>query len=417
MRVVAGLVLIFAAPLAAQTSPSAGAVDTAMTAYDKGRYLEASDNLAAAAFDAHGKATDDYTFQMWEQVSTSVTNELDLTTLDGSKPLRPADTSWNEAISASVARDAITEIVRRARDTGIVILNEAHSSPRDRVFAWRVAQALRPLGYSVLAAETFDNEPPDGSSPTVVERLARDRFVRLGTGFYTLDPVYAAFLRNALAIGYEPVSYEQSSLQRQKGDLPGRQNIEAREQAEAENITAIHRKRPTAKLLIYVGHSHVAEAALKEDDGSKIEWMAARLKRMTGIDPLTIDQTTVTEEPTATRGSYYLAAAKVKDRDGILFQGDRPLVLGQYAGAIDVQVVHPRRSYRYGRPTWLVDLGGKPLPVPKELLPTTGRRLVQVFAATAPPDAIPLDQLVVRVGSPAAMLIAPPGPVRFAIQP
>lgn len=417
MRLAMGLSIILATPLWAQTPPPSGPVDTAMAVYENGRYLEATDKLAAAAFDTHGKATDEYAFQMWEQVSSAVTNELDLATLDKSRPPRPADNGWDTAIAGSVGHDAIAEIVRRARDTGIVILNEAHSNPRDRAFAWRVAEALRPLGYSVLAAETFDNEPPDGGKPTVVERLARDRFVRISTGFYTRDPVYAAFLRNALAIGYQPVSYEQNSLQRPKGDLPRRQSIETREQAEADNLTAIHRRLPTAKFLIYVGHSHVAEAALDEGDGSQIEWMAARLKRMTGIDPLTIDQTTVTEVPASTRQSYYMAAARVKNSDGILFEGDRPLVLGQYAGAVDLQVVHPRRTYRYGRPAWLADLGGEPLSIPKTLIPTNGHRLVQVFAATAPTDAIPLDQLVIKAKILPAMLIAPRGPVRFAIQP
>jgi hypothetical protein len=417
MKFRVALAIMFSTPLLAQVSPSTKQVDAAMGAYDKGRYFEATDKLSAAAFDKDGKATDDYAFQMWEQVSSTVTNELDLATLDKARPPGVADSSWDKAITGAASRDAIAEIVRRAGDTGIVILNEAHSSPRDRAFAWRVAQALRPLGYSVLAAETFDNEPSYGGKPTVVERLARDRLVRTSTGFYTRDPVYAAFLRNALAIGYQPVSYDQNSQQRPKGDLGRRQSIEAREQAEADNLVAIHRRLPTAKLLIYVGYSHVAEAALNEGDGGKIEWMAARLKRMTGIDPLTIDQTTVTEFPAATRKSYYLAAARVNDQDGILFEGDKPLVLGQYAGAVDLQVVHPRREYRYGRPAWLADLGGKPLPVPMQLLPNAGRRLVQVFPATAPLDAIPFDQVVVEAGSPPAMLIAPQEPVRFATQP
>lgn len=417
MRVATGLAIILATPLGAQTPPPSGPVDNAMAAYDNGHYLEATDKLAAMAFDTHGKKTDDFAFQIWEQVSSTVTNELDLATLDKSRPPGPANTEWDKAIAGSVGRDAIAEIVRRARNTGIVILNEAHSNPRDRAFAWRVAQALRPLGYSVLAAETFDNEPPHGGKPTVVEQLSQDRFVRISTGFYTRDPVYAAFLRNAIAIGYQPVAYEQNSLQRPKDDLPRGQSIETREQAEADNLTAIHRRLPTAKLLIYVGHSHVAEAAIDEEGGGKIEWMAARLKRMTGIDPLTIDQTTLTDVPASTRQSYYMAAAHIKNNDGILFEGDRPLVLGQYAGAVDVQVVHPRRTYRYGRPAWLADLGGEPFSVPKKLIPTNGHRLVQVFAATAPADAIPLDQVVVQAGFPPAMLIAPRGAVRFAIQP
>ncbi|EZP55148.1 hypothetical protein [Sphingomonas sp. RIT328] len=420
MAIVIRGTILLATLLAAQTPPAQPAenqVDAAITAYDKGGYLQATDMLAAAAFDAQGKVRDDLAYQMWEQVSTTVTNELDLATLATAQPHGAGEAGWDAAIGESVGRDAMAEIVRRARATSIVILNEAHSSPRDRAFAWRVAQALRPLGYTVLAAETFSNEPARAGKPTAVAQLARDGFARIGTGFYTRDPVYAAFLRNALAIGYQPAGYEQTSLQRPKGQPSRAAGIAAREQAEADNLAALHRRMPAAKLFVYVGHSHVAEAPLDEGDGKRIEWMAARLKRMTGIDPLTIDQTTLTEESVATRASYEAAAARVQDRDGILFRRDAPLVLGPYAGAVDLQVIHPRRSYRFGRPVWLSDLGGQPLAVPATLLPAAGYRLIQVFAASAPADAVPLDQIVVRAGSPPARLFAPPGPVRFAVQP
>jgi len=50
------------------------------------------------------------------------------------------------------------------------------------------------------------------------------------------------------------------------------------------------------------------------------------------------------------------------------------------------------------------------------LLPAKGRRLIQLFAANAPSDAVPLDQVLVNAGSPAPALFVPAGPIRFAIQ-
>jgi len=50
------------------------------------------------------------------------------------------------------------------------------------------------------------------------------------------------------------------------------------------------------------------------------------------------------------------------------------------------------------------------------LLPKQGERLVQVFAANAPDDAVPLDQVVVKAGEAAPMLMIPNIPVRFATQ-
>ena len=56
------------------------------------------------------------------------------------------------------------------------------------------------------------------------------------------------------------------------------------------------------------------------------------------------------------------------------------------------------------------------MPIPQRLLPAKGRRLIQVFAANAPGDAVPLDQVLVNAGSPAPSLFVPAGPIRFAIQ-
>ncbi|HEX7694753.1 MAG TPA: hypothetical protein VF409_09700, partial [Sphingomonas sp.] len=118
-----------------------------------------------------------------------------------------------------------------------------------------------------------------------------------------------------------------------------------------------------------------------------------------------------------TRDAYDMASARIGDRSAIFFAGRKPLVLGPYAGAVDMQVVHPARSYRFGRPSWLATLGGRPVAIPRNLIPTKGRRLIQIFAADAPADAVPLDQVLVEAGGPKPMLMAPPGPVRFETQP
>jgi hypothetical protein len=395
--------------LGAQSPPQSPAADVADTALAKGRYLEASDALAAAAFGPDGKVRDEDAFQMWEQVSPMLTNELDPAVLARAQPGSPPDPSWATHLAAATPHDAIEEIVRRARDTSIVILNEAHDSPRDRAFALQVARALKPLGYSILAAETFDSEPAEPGHASMIDKLRQDGFVRISTGYYTRDPVFAGFVREALALGYRPVGYEQTSKQR-----PKEGGIAPREQAQAENLAAILAAKPSAKALIYVGYGHVWEAPINFQQ-STTDMMATRLKRLTGIDPLTIDQTSLTDLASAARPAYAVAARRIGNRPSVFLEGNNPLILGRYAGAVDLQVVHPARAYRYGRPQWLVEMGGTPLAIPKELVPTSGRRLIQVFAADAPPDAVPLDQIVVQAGAPLPMLFAPAVPVRFAI--
>ena len=381
-------------------------IEGARRSFEKGAYVEGNDALTAAAFTPDGQVRDRMALQLWTQFNPFLTNEVDpkLFALRSSKA-KP-DPTLAPRIAAAVPRDAIKEIVARARKTNIVILNEAHHSPRDRAFALQVARALRPLGYKTLAVETLVNEQLEtGISAT--EQLKRDGFVRFGTGGYTTDPVFGRFLREALALGYEPVAYEETRAQTRPGD-----GIAGREQNQADNLMQkIFSARPKEKVLIFVGHGHLAESP--EKNGGL---MGARLKRMTGIDPLTIDQTGVTDLSASAREAYAVAASRIGKSPAVFFEGAEPLVLGGLAGSVDLQVVHPRRSYRSGRPSWLVDLGGKQIPIPKHLLPAQDRRLIQVFAANAPSDAVPLDQVLVNGASSPPVLIVSAEPVRFAVQ-
>lgn len=199
--------------LSAQAPPafSTGIAD-ALDNFSKGAYLRGSDTLAALAFTPDGQVRDQMAFAMWGQFSPFLTNELDPEVMARAGRAPKPNPEWVARMVSADQRDAIDEIVARARTTNIVILNEAHHSPRDRAFALRVARALRPLGYKTLAAETFGNTPTEsGETPT--DRLKRDRVVRLSTGSYTRDPVFARFVREALALGYEPIAYEQTKEQ------------------------------------------------------------------------------------------------------------------------------------------------------------------------------------------------------------
>lgn len=383
----------------------------AQAAARRGEYMTAHRLLEGATFGPDGKAKDFFAYQMWQQITPMLTNELPLDALTHGEAPAPLDPAVAARVKQATARPAIDEIVRRARQTSVVILNEAHFSPRDRAFALEVARALRPLGYTYLAAETFDTGLDPTTSPSMT-RLAADGVVRRNTGFYTQDPVFAAYVREAVRLGYRPVAYESSAAQTRRTS-----GIQGREDGQADNLMKVlFTREPHAKVLIHVGHGHVNEAPRRDTDGVEYFMMAARLKQLTGIDPLTINQTTLTDLQPGMRDAYAIAAAKAGKRDVVLIDRDRPLLLGEAPGT-DLQVVHPARRYRYGRPTWLAALGGRPVAVPPGLLPTSGERLIQAFAADAPADAVPLDQILVTAGKPAASLMLPPGPVRYATQP
>ncbi|WP_332784965.1 hypothetical protein [Sphingomonas sp. PB1R3] len=373
-----------------------------------GRYWDTNTLLTAATFAADGSIKDEFLFQYWSQFTPFVTNEVDPALYDRAARFDTPEPTWAPRIAAAEPRDALAEIVARAKNTRIVILNEAHYSPRDRAFAWQVARALRPLGYDVLAAEAFGNNPESSGGPTPAERLEQDGVVRRSTGMYTLDPVFANYVRNALKLGYRPIGYEQTSSQRTPES-----GVPEREQAQADNLMAYLRAHPAAKLLIHVGHGHVLEGGATKPEYAM---MAQRLRQMSGIDPLTIDQTTLTDLAANARPALRAAQSRMNDKPAVFLEYGKPLIMGRVADRVDLQVVHPARHYVQGRPAWLASLGGRPRAIPPALLPKQGARLIQAFAAGAPEDAVPLDQVLVTAGKPVPVLMVPNGPIRFAMQ-
>lgn len=378
-----------------------------------GRYLDALALDRQAAFGTDCKAHDALALDVVRQFATFVNPEP--VADPGAKPDWQVSDAEMAAIGQATARDALDEIAARAARTRVTILNEDHAVPRSRAFAYQVAKRLRPLGYDVLAAETFDNLPDVAAADTAMRKLMSDGYPRQSTGAYTADPVFASFVRGALALGYRPANYETTAQTVSKDPAV---QIAAREESEANYLVdRVLARNPGSKILIYVGFHHAAEAPIVRD-GKSTSWMATRLKLKTGIDPLTIDQTTFMPAPTSvpSRPIYPLAASKAQGRSIVLMTGDTPLVIGEYAGVVDLQVVHPALPPIDGRPGWLADLDRKPVRVPERLRPGSGSALIQAFALNDAVDAVPLDQVMWDHDAPAPALMLPAGPVRYAVQ-
>lgn len=306
---------------------------------------------------------------------------------------------------------AIEGIVEAARASQIVILNEEHNSTQCRAFAWEVARALRPLGFSYLAIETL--------SPDLQSSITAGYPLRT-IGYYTNDPFYADFVRQGMKDGYRLVEYEARHL----GNVGGDQidGINAREAEQATNlIERVLKQDPSAKLFIYVGYSHATEDWGKSEDGRELGWLAARLKRMTGIDPLTIDQTTMSERaiPANENLAYRVADSKLWLKTPQVFRRKSGgwFVSGPYKDRVDMQVFHPRSIWREGRAQWQ-RMGGYRLDVdiPREWIPGDGRVLIQAFVDSETKDPLPMDQVIVSRAEPAKTLLLPTGKYRIVRQ-
>lgn len=312
-------------------------------------------------------------------------------------------------LSQDRAEDALAAILREAATRQIVILNEAHHVPMHRAFAMRLARELRKLGFEYLACETFRR----GADPNAGA-------VDQASGGYTQDPVYAEFIREAKRDGWTLVAYEAESPD---PALRGPERIRQREQAQARNLVEqVLAQRPQAKLFVYVGSGHALKTPQRFSQTETVLWMAGELKQLTGIDPLSIDQSLAFAHPDPARelAGYRAALAR---HDGlepfVLRKPDGSARLLRYApGSVDLQVIHPPQALVNGRPSWLVSWAQRrPFAIPSAWLPVQGRRLIYAMHKAHPPQAVPADIVIVEAGKPAPALMLPPGEFRFEFEP
>lgn len=294
------------------------------------------------------------------------------------------------------ARDALSTIVEAARTAQIVVLNEAHTVSAHRAFAGEVMRALRPLGFDWFAAESFANE---GLTP--ISSYAAGRPFLHSHGFYTRDPVFAEVVREAIGLGYRLAAYEQRPDQRAG---PDEDAISVREEAQAENlIAAVLRENPDARIFIHCGFSHVTEAAPL----GGTPWFAARLKAKTGIDPLTIEQSS--NWPGFTPDTDPLHVAAVLER----FRPETPIVVDidgkafasrGFSDRVDLSVYHPRQDLVDGRADWRArQPGRKPLQLSPPAQDSLG--LLQAIWADEGGMSVPADQVLVPAGASGPMTL------------
>lgn len=252
----------------------------------------------------------------------------------------PAPDSVMQAIQqlADIAKkasytDALTYILGRAAKERVVMVNDAYDKPRTRAFMISLLQGLYDRGFHTLAMEMLD--PHNGSKP-----LTRLTTI---TGFFSNEPMAGELIRAAMAIGYQVVPYE---------DTIARHTPNQREYAQAYNLSQwINLKDSSSKLLVYAGFDHIEEGAASNGHIP----MAAYFKVITGIDPLTIDQTQMTENSTTSDGAaLYDKWIKLNNPPGSVVPMIEnrpwdPFGLHLY----DIHVIHPPTQYIDGRPDWL----------------------------------------------------------------
>lgn len=218
-------------------------------------------------------------------------------------------------------------IIQKAKENQILIFNEAHHNPRNRVFVTSLLKNLKEAGYKYVAAETFAND----------SFFVKEKHPDIFTGFYTTEPQFGNLVREALKLNYSLYPYEAVPMGTGK----------PREIGEAKNLQALLKKEPSAKIIIYCGYSHIIEDSVPGWGKA----MAGRLKEFTGIDPYTVDQITLSEISIGEAESNYfelIHANKysiILDRNGEAFNKK----------GVDALLYTPPTKYIYNRPGWIFE--------------------------------------------------------------
>lgn len=156
--------------------------------------------------------------------------------------------------------EKISEITKENR---VIMLNEDHSYPKHRLFAMELLETLKANGYNYLSLEGFNVSTEKELTPNY------------RNGLYTSEPYFAHFIRKAIALGFT---------------VSGHENLDKgteREMGQAKNVLKILEKDQNAKIFVFVGHDHLE----KKSENNK--WMAEYFKELSGINPITINQTVI----------------------------------------------------------------------------------------------------------------------------
>lgn len=186
----------------------------------------------------------------------------------------PADTTL-PTVAEWQSADAADVITRLATDRRLVLINEAHHDAHTRQLTLALLPRLRALGFNYFAAEALLDKD---------DQLTKRGYPVTGSGTeYLREPSYGDIVRLALKLGFKVVSY----------DVDNRTTQE-RESGQAENLyKKVFSRDPQARLFVHAGYAHIDKAGGRLGNTMP---MAMHLAKLTGITPLSIDQTQFREQ-------------------------------------------------------------------------------------------------------------------------
>lgn len=209
----------------------------------------------------------------------------------------------------------------------LLMFNEAHHVPLQRVFVASLLPQLKTLGFNYLALEALGAEVKPGLS------LA-------WFGSFTKDPQMSNLIAYAKSLGFNLVRYEPEYS-------PGYN----RDSLQAENILNVIRKDPKAKIVVLAGYGHMQEGF---HFVKRFKPMGTFIKEISNINPVTISLLNFNSyTPFEEELPLYKQLIKT-------FKPEKPVILtrdypadASFKEGYDYYVLFPEYGATTARPEWL----------------------------------------------------------------
>jgi len=294
------------------------------------------------------------------------------------------------------AVDAAEGIAELARMRRIVMINEAHHAAQTRSVTLALLPRLRALGFTHFAAEALDERDRE---------LTARGYPTSASGSYVREPLYGDIVRTALKLGFTIVPYESSAAGA---------DMATREEEQAQHLVErVFRAQPDARLFVHAGYAHVHK---RNDYLFDTDTMAMRLKRKTGFDPLSIDQTMLRPIDAVREYPDYVNLLRrfPLTQPSIFVSRNDGTAWSLEPSNYDISVaLPPSHDAIVGRPGWLALAGerratGVALDLSAAALPV----LIEARLANEGDRAVPADRVLVESATREVVLFLRPGSYR-----
>lgn len=230
-------------------------------------------------------------------------------------------------IDTSRAPVLLSEFISSLHDsTRVIIFNESHYNPIHRYNLMTVLLALYSKGFRELALEGFDK------NDTLINHRKYNWY---NQGFYTAEPRYSNLINYAIRLGFRVHGFDDF--------LKGHN----RDSLQAVNLVKIVATNPAGKLVVLSGYGHMSEC-------SSYQYMGFHFKKMSGINPLTIDQVYMPQYFSRNNEHLWLKHKFDSHSEPVLFQLTNADSFYASRDCYDVSLFSPTITYTKHRPTQLI---------------------------------------------------------------